>query len=182
METRDLRVDIKSLDEAGVFTGRLATYNHVDFGDDLIEPGAFTKTLSEGSAVIPLLWSHDQAQPLGTLELTDSASGLLCKGKLVMSVPQAKIAYDLLKVQAIKGLSIGYRAIKSTVINGVRHLKEVRLFEGSLVACPMDPGAVVTAVKSEQASAPKVNTEALDAFRNADRDLKDFYRRIIDGD
>ena len=177
MDTKNFRLDLKALNENGTFEGRLAVYNNVDEGGDVIEPGAFTKTLQEGAGSVPLLWQHDTAQPIGTLSLRDSPQALLCKGVLVMSVPKAREAYDLMKAGAVKGLSIGFKSVKDIAEGSVRHLKELRLFEGSVVTLPMNPEAVITGVK--QQTTPDLET--LEAFRNAARDIHDFHRRIIDG-
>lgn len=177
MDTKNFKLELKSIDEFGTFEGRLAVYNNVDEGGDVIEPGAFTKTLQEGGAMVPLLWHHDSASPIGTLSLTDSPTALLCKGSLVLSVTKAREAYDLMKAGACKGLSIGYRTIKDRVADNVRRLKELRLYEGSIVTLSMNPEAQITSVKQHR----EPDTEAIDAFRNAARDISDFHRRMFDG-
>jgi phage head maturation protease len=49
-------------------------------------------------------------------------------------------------------MSIGYKTVKADFDQkGFRHLKELRLFEGSLVTLPMNDQAVVTAVKQQPA-------------------------------
>ena len=45
------------------------------------------------------------------------------------------------------GLSIGFDQVKSKVVDGVRHLSELRLWEVSLVTFGANPQALVTAVK-----------------------------------
>lgn len=179
MDTKNFRLELKQLDESGTFVGKLAVYGNVDDGGDVLDPGCFTKTLQEGGGTVPLCWQHDTAAPIGILKLTDSPNALLCKGTLVMSVAKAREAYDLMRAGAVKGLSIGYQTIKQQMTDSVRRLKELRLYEGSLVTLPMNPEAVVTGVKRQDV---KPDTEALEAFRNAERDLKDFHRRMIDGD
>jgi HK97 family phage prohead protease len=143
-----LQLEIKEIGADGSFEGILASYNTVDLGGDSILPGAFTKTLQEHGAVVPLLWQHKTDEPIGTLTLTDSPTGLLVKGQLLMGLPTAQKAYLLLKARVIKGMSIGYDAIKDAVENGVRILKEIRLWEGSVVTFPMNPAAMVTAIKA----------------------------------
>jgi hypothetical protein len=140
-------MSVKALAEDGSFEGILASYNTVDLGGDRILPGAFTKTMQERGNSIPMLWQHDPHQPIGTLELSDSPTGLLVKGQLLMDIPQAKTAYALLKNKVIKGLSIGYDTVKDAVENGVRMLKEVRLWEGSCVTFPMNEACMITAIK-----------------------------------
>jgi len=141
-------IEIKALQEDGSFEGVLASYNNVDLGGDSILPGAFTKTIKDRGSEIPLLWQHKADEPIGSLTLVDSPTGLNVKGQLVMELPTAKKAYLLLKMRIIKGMSIGFDTIKDSVENGVRHLKEVRLWEGSIVTFPMNESAMVTSIKS----------------------------------
>ena len=63
MERRDFNLKIKSIDDAGKFVGIGAVYNNVDLGGDLIEPGAFTRTLSAGKKW-PVLWQHQVDNPM----------------------------------------------------------------------------------------------------------------------
>jgi HK97 family phage prohead protease len=143
-----LRMQIKQLGADGSFEGLLAVYNNVDLGGDVILAGAFTKTLQEHGSQVPLLWQHKTDEPIGTLTLTDASDALHCKGQLLMDLPTAQKAYLLLKSKIISGLSIGYDTIKDTVDNNVRYLKELRLWEGSVVTFPMNPEAMVQAIKS----------------------------------
>jgi hypothetical protein len=52
---------------------------------------------------------------------------------LVLDVPKARETYSLLKAKVLRGLSIGYDTVKSDVVGGVRRLKELKLFEISVV-------------------------------------------------
>lgn len=147
--TKDYRIDVKSVSEEGQFEGMLSVYNVVDLGGDLVEPGAFTKTIEEHGGKVPMLWQHDTKEPIGDLYLTDTPAGLSVKGELVLDVQRAREAHSLLKRGSIRGLSIGYQKIKHEMVKGVRHLKELKLYEGSVVTFPMLPVAQVTAVKSD---------------------------------
>ena len=116
-------------------------------GGDVVDRGAFDKTLREGRT-FPLLWQHMPNLPIGSVQISDSDVGLQVDGKLVLEDPQARIALAHLKAKTIKGLSIGFDTIKDAVENGVRHLKELRLWEVSVVTFPMNEAAMVTSVKS----------------------------------
>ena len=48
MERASFNLKIKSVDEAGKFTGIGAVFGNVDLGGDRIMPGAFTRTLAAG--------------------------------------------------------------------------------------------------------------------------------------
>ncbi len=154
----ELNLQIKSLSDDGTFEGLLSPYGNIDQGNDLVEPGAFAASLKAYGNVIPMLWQHKDDAPIGDLTLTDQDDGLYCKGKFCLDtdsagnylVPDAAKAYTLLKAKIIKGLSIGYKTIKSQTINGVRHLKELRLFEGSIVTFPMNLDAGVNSVKKNE--------------------------------
>lgn len=148
MEQKGFKFDIKSIDEQGIFEGYAAVFNNEDLGGDIIEPGAFKKTLKENPKM-PILWQHDPREPIGvTLEAYEDERGLKVKGQLNLETTKGREAYALLKQGALKGLSIGYDAIKELWEGTVRRLKEIRLWEWSLVTFPMNPQAQVTAVKA----------------------------------
>lgn len=150
MNNLAFRFEVKSLQEDGTFEGMLSVYNVVDLGGDLIEPGAFTKTISDNGGTVPMLWQHDTTQPIGTLQLKETSEGIAVKGKLILTIQRAREAYDLLKENVIRGLSIGYSKVKHEMVKGVRHLKEIKLYEGSIVTFPMLPLAQITSVKADQ--------------------------------
>ena len=117
-------------------------------------------------AEYPLLFAHDQSQPLGVGKVSDSSAGLLINGKLVMGDANAQRAYQHLKAGSLKGLSIGFTIPDNKADiqrDGTRVLKEIRLHEVSLVPCPADLGARVTSVKSAAAVLAKLNPDDLGA-------------------
>jgi hypothetical protein len=145
---RTFALELKALTGDGTFEGIASTYGgDPDSKGDIVEPGAFTRTLAI-SKERPLLWQH--RDPIGTVRLSDSSAGLMCKGKLTLAVQQAKDAYALLKDGVIKGLSIGFETIKAGY-NGdysARHLQELKLWEVSLVTLAANSNAMVTDVKA----------------------------------
>jgi HK97 family phage prohead protease len=150
MQHGDFRFEIKSVSEAdGSFTGLASTYGNVDLGGDEVMPGAFSKTLSDSKTKgpFPLLMGHDAKEQIGYAELQDSNAGLVVNGKLVMHSDKSKQAYALMKARALRGLSIGYDAVRSVMKGSVRQLTEVKLFEISLTPFPMNELALVTSVK-----------------------------------
>jgi HK97 family phage prohead protease len=144
---------MKAVHEDGTFEGYLSVYGLVDLGNDVVEKGAFTKTIQEQKGVVPLLWAHDSKTPLGALTLTDDDHGLAVKGEFFLEESaKAREMHAMSKRFMEKGramgLSIGYEAIRKVVKEGVRHLKELRLHEGSLTLFPMLPAAQMTSIKS----------------------------------
>jgi HK97 family phage prohead protease len=148
--TKDFKFYIKDVQPSGSFEGMAAVYGNLDLGGDVIEPGAFTRTIKNGGGKVPLLWQHDQREPIGLGKLQDSKEGLMIHGQLVMESPVAQKALGLMKADVLTGLSIGYDTIVSEYdkANDIRKLKELKLWEVSLVTFPMNPKAQVTAVKA----------------------------------
>jgi uncharacterized protein len=144
-------LDTKSIGDTGTFEGLASVYGKVDDQGDIVERGAFTKSITT-KASVPLLYQHNQKIPIGGVRLEDTDLGLKVYGELVLDVPEAKGAHGLMKRGVLKGLSIGFppntvvsvfdRAAKAT------RLKEIDLWEVSLVTFQSCPGALVTAVKS----------------------------------
>ena len=144
-------------DTEGTFIGYLATFNNVDLGNDVIEPGAFTNTIAtakqeakaRGSDVLwPILWQHDSSQPIGgILNAVEDTYGLKVWGQLDLSIPQGAAAYSGLKSGYLDSMSIGYDTVKERWVGGARHLLELQLWEGSIVTFPMNPQATISTVK-----------------------------------
>lgn len=150
MEKRDVHFEIKSLAEDGVFEGMAAIYGNVDQQGDIIAPGAFTRTLADHGNEVPLLWQHNMAAPIGQAMLTDTPQGLQVKGKLALGVSVARDAYESLKARIVGGLSIGFDTIRAAADGPNRVLKELRLYEISLVTFPANQLATVTSIKAQR--------------------------------
>jgi HK97 family phage prohead protease len=153
MERLDFGLDLKGLSEAGVLEGYASTYHNVDRVGDVIQPGAFTKTLQEQGGKFPLLGDHDPRVRAGVALLEDRPTGLKLKGLLNLGSTAGRELYAELKFFAEHGLgmglSIGFVAVKDRWVNGVRHLLEVALWEVSCTTFPANPKATGTAVKGD---------------------------------
>ena len=151
MKYKDVKIQLKENGTEGSFFGYAAVFNNTDLGGDIIAPGAFTKSIKENPQV-PVLWGHDTREVIGmNKEWQEDSVGLHVTGQLIMDVQRAKEARSLIQAGAVKGLSIGYDALVvdySKSSDGIRILKEVKLWEYSLVPFPMNPEATITGVKS----------------------------------
>lgn len=148
MKTLAFEFEIRSIEDAGTFRGLASTYSATpDLTGDVVERGAFTRTLAEKGKQRPLLWAHDLAAPVGTVELTDSALGLECHGSLDLDVQAGKEAYSRMKKRIVRGLSIGFRAARERFVDGIRHLADIDLYEVSLTVLPADERALIWSVK-----------------------------------
>lgn len=148
---------IKGLSDNGEFSGYGAVFGNIDSHGEVVVAGAFQKSLAawhgKGS-LPPILWQHDKGQPLGPhTEMREDAKGLYLEGRLLKdSVPKAAEAYSLIKEKVITGLSIGFRVVVDewNRDSGVNYLKELDLWEVSLVTFPANDQAGVTGVKADQ--------------------------------
>lgn len=152
-------VELKFAETDGTAVGQINGYGSVfgilDRGGDVVMPGAFKKSLAgwrKRKQLPAMLWQHDDRLPIGVWSsIEEDERGLKVAGQLVMEVPQAKIAYALVQVGAVRGFSIGYKTIDYEIDRGtgMRRLKEVELYEVSLVTIPMLPEAQVSGLKTD---------------------------------
>lgn len=145
-------LEVKGLSQEGRFAGYASVFEVVDSQKDIIERGAFSRTLHEQRGKVKLLWQHQQDEPIGVFEqMFEDERGLYVEGRLLLDVQRAREAYHLLKQGAVEGLSIGYKptAFEFDTQTGVRRIQEVTLFEVSLVTFPANIAAGVTVVKQD---------------------------------
>lgn len=154
--------EVKSAGEDGTFEGILSKYGNVDLAGDICLRGCFAKDIALRGVKRPLLWQHDRHAPIGSYSLKDSDEALLITGRFNLEVAQGREAYALVKAGDITGLSIGFVANDVDFdADGHRLLKEVTLFEGSVVTFPCNTEANITSVKEEDPMASDELKEAL---------------------
>lgn len=142
-------IAVKADGDEGTFSGLLSTYGNIDSTGDVCEAGCYDRTVKERGTKRPLLWQHNQDSPIGSLEIVATEGALAVSGRVNMGTTMGKDAYALLKAGDIDGMSIGYIARDYDYdSDGIRHLKDVDLLEGSLVTLPANELARVASVKS----------------------------------
>jgi uncharacterized protein len=148
---------LKSVDQAGRFSGYAAVYGNIDAHGDVIAPGCFAESLrthARQGSMPAMLWSHDPTAPVGAWhDLAEDNHGLRAEGQLTLEVAAAREAHALLKAGAVTGLSVGMRIAPGDITkaeHGGRLIRRAELAEVSLVSLPANPAARVTAVKALQ--------------------------------
>ncbi|KRQ03086.1 HK97 family phage prohead protease [Bradyrhizobium manausense] len=173
LEHGHARLDVKSVAEDGTFQGYASLFGVTDLGKDVVNKGAFTKSLaSKPASRVRMLREHDQSEPIGVwTSIKEDATGLAVSGQLVLDTVKGRETHALLKAGALDGLSIGYRTKSSRLdkAKGIRMLDEVELHEISVVTFPMLPAATVHAVKHNGSSFRAL----VDAINSARDSLKD---------
>ena len=157
MEYKTVPFELKQIDADGIFWGYASIFGNVDGGGDVVDRGSFTKTLQERAGRIRICHQHDWRDVIGKpLELREDEVGLFVKAQLVLDVQRAREDYALMKAGALSELSFGYEpvVVAKDTVDGVkvRRLKEVKLYEISLVTVAMNEAATVIGVKEEQPS------------------------------
>jgi HK97 family phage prohead protease len=137
-------------DELGTFVGFASVFGNVDLHGDVVEPGAFTKTIQERPTV-KILFNHNTNLPIGVGTLENHPHGLIIRARLNLGTQTARDVYSNLKAGVLDALSIGYDVVKSRVEGGVRKLKELKLWEVSVVTIPANPQAQIIGVKQRTA-------------------------------
>ena len=159
------RLTVTTLDSEGTFEGYASLFNSEDQSRDVIAPGAFRETLARrGVSGIKMLFQHDPSEPIGVwLDIAEDERGLKVKGRLMRDVARAREVLSLMKAGALEGLSIGFRMEKGARDSrtGIRTLRKIDLWEISVVTFPMQPGALITAVKSKPSPGEAALVEAL---------------------
>ena len=141
-------------DAKGIFTGYGSIFGNEDQGNDIVKKGAFAKSLTQRPpSKVKMLYQHKTDEPIGVFtDIYEDNKGLFVKGQLAMGTQKGREAYELLKIGALDGMSIGFRADPEKQgynenKRGTRTLKEVDLMEISLVTFPMNESALIETVK-----------------------------------
>lgn len=173
---KNLPNSVKDVDAArGVVCGYASSFNVVDDGNDMVLPGAFTKTIAHqgpGSRQprIKFLYQHDTTQILGVPQLLkEDGFGLYFEAKIAPTT-LGRDVLTLYQEGCITEHSIGYETVEAEWdrSHAVRLLKELRLFEFSSVTFGMNPETPTVAVKSltdpDRLSAIATKAAKLDAL------------------
>ncbi len=136
MDFKAVKFETKALGDDR-FEGYASFFNNIDAYDDIIEKGAFRKTIAENRNRIKVLWQHDTNEPIGIPEeMHEDDNGLYVKAKISMT-DTGKKALTLIKDGVITEMSIGYDVVKDDYkmlgTKRVRMLKELKLWEFSPV-------------------------------------------------
>lgn len=182
----------------GIVEGYAATFDRTpDSYGDVIAKGAFARTLGEWAAkgeglAIPLLYGHNTDDPMHNIgkvtEAYEDERGLFVRAEFDADNPNAQYARKLALEGRLYQFSFAY-AIKDAgeveLDGGMRayELRDLDLFEVSLVQIPANQNAVVTGIKADAAetkSGRRNSRKDADELRRV-RSLADEISQAIDG-
>jgi HK97 family phage prohead protease len=134
---KTIDLEVKDVDKKeGIITGYFAAFNIKDADGDIIQPGAFTKSVGDmfPKGRIKHLMNHDPSKPLGKLmELKEDEYGL----RYVSKIGTHSLGRDFIKMvesDLIKEHSIGFNDLtpeSKRKGEDANYITEVKLYEGS---------------------------------------------------
>lgn len=123
----------------GIVSGYFAVFGNKDLDGDVIEPGAFTKTIQErgpaGKQLIKYLLDHDKTKVVGKIgQLYEDQKGLRYEAK-IGSHAAGQDFQKMIESELINQHSFGFRTIKEMYDDQAKAnlIKEVMMYEGSAV-------------------------------------------------
>lgn len=168
----DAQSNVKDVDvKSRTITGYFSVFSNTDLDNDIIEKGAFTKSISERSNDVRFLYNHNWEKPLDrgsiNLKLYEDSYGLKFESKIPDGLTYGNDLMILYESGIVDSHSIGFQTIKSHKgSDGVRMLRELKLFEGSAVTMPANPLAKLTSVKSSIKENNDMISRILKLFKN----------------
>lgn len=153
-------------DDAGTISGYFSTYDRIpDSYGDIIAPGAFANTIKarkESGHPFPLAWNHDLDQIIGTVDpedIKETEKGPLMTASF-FSTPLAQEKREIVKSGAVYQFSYAYNVLDWAPVeleDGTKanELREIELFEISIVPIPANQRAVMTEVKAGRRNSEK---------------------------
>ncbi len=181
------RVEIKAVDgEQRLITGYAAAVGNLDRTKDIIDKGAFDRTLKENTDVVAFIGHDSSKLPVGEpVSIQADDHGLLTVTS-VYNTPDGDALLEVARRRLARGktlgMSIGYRSVKERYQGNTRHLLDVDLVEYSFLASPdfaANPLATVTGMKAHKATGtgPVITTE--DSYEDLIDDLEDAASRAL---
>lgn len=133
--------------EGRTIMGYAARFGNVDQVGDVIQKGAFRKTL-EGAGRIKTFYNH--MIPIGKpVKIVEDEQGLYTESVISRTAKGDEIL-ELVKDGVICEMSIAYEVIQESMdaARKIRVLKELKLYEFGPVDFPANPEAIITGMKS----------------------------------
>ena len=140
--------ELKDADEkSGIVKGYGSVFGNIDSDGDIINKGAYTKTITENGSRVKYLYQHDMDKPLGKMtNLYEDEKGLMFEAQ----IPKTRLGKDvmeLMKSGVITENSVGILPIQKEMVDGHRHINEVKLYEISAVTLAANDQAMIMDVK-----------------------------------
>lgn len=166
----EFRVKAAELEE-GVISGYASVFGNVDSYGDIVVKGAFSRFLSEARVkgkVIPVFYGHNMEDPKANIgrviELREDEYGLWFKAQLDLSGnTYGRVVYEQLKDGRLDSVSFGFSVVDAANTDAGYELRDLELYEISVVPIPANKEAMITEVKAGRA----ISAKNMDLIRRA---------------
>ena len=192
-----LKACIKSelKEDGGIVKGYASTFDREpDSYGDIVAPGAFAKSLERWKALnaegkyIPLLWGHDTDDPKSNIgrvvDAIEDDRGLLVTAEFDSENEKAQYVRKLVQEGRVYQFSFAFEIRDQATVeleNGMKanELRDLELFEVSLVQIPANQHATVEEVKSDE---PEIKAGRRNSAKDADelRNIASAANQIIE--
>lgn len=145
---------VKDVDTAGrVLSVYWSAFDNKDRDGDVIVKGAFTKTVKEqGPAGLGEQWFikfHNTDLPIVTpFEIIEDNYGLLARVRLAEDIDIQNDTLKMYRDKHFKHQSIGFQTVRQQKMSDYNEIREVKLYEGSVVLWAANPNAIAQGIKS----------------------------------
>jgi len=169
----DIKGNVEDVDsKLRTITGYFSVFDNIDLDSDIIEKGAWKKSISERSNEIRYLYNHNWEKPLDkgsvNLLLEEDSYGLKFSAKIPKGLSYGDDLLILYENGIVDEHSVGFQTIKAhKENNGVRILRELKLYEGSAVTMAANPLAKLTSVKSSIKDNNEMISKILKLFKSS---------------
>ena len=129
MEVRSFGEIRGVIDEVeGIVEAYLTKWDTVDDYNSTFKRGSFKKTLQERGARVKLIFNH-QTLCGKVLEAREDDKGPWVKVKFNLETRAGQEAFAHVKAEDVTCFSFGFKTVRAGVVNGVREIREIKLFE-----------------------------------------------------
>ena len=174
MDTKSIDLLVKEAPEGAGIIAYASTFDRIpDAYGDVVAKGAFAgsiQRIKDSGNNLPLLYGHvmdDPANIIGTVKsMEEDDHGLLIRADFDMENPNAQQVHRAVLAKAITKLSFAFTVLDAADVRledgtQVRELRELEIYEVSLVVVPANPRAQVVAAKD-------ASSEALDLVEHTE--------------
>lgn len=146
------QLELKELDDTkGIVSFYYSQFNTKDQNGDIVVDSAFKKTVSERKEKIYHNIQHSEIKVIGNpIEFGQDSNGAWCRSQLALKTVDGNDAFEKYKAGMIKGHSIEFNTIKSTLdeTKKARIVQEVILWGvTSITTVPANYGAKTISIK-----------------------------------
>ena len=172
LRTKCFHIQVKSVDlEEGIISGYASVFGNVDSYGDIVVKGAFSKSIEKirkTGKVISVFYGHNMEDPRANIgrviELREDDRGLFFKAQLDLSGDTyGRLVYGQLKDGRLDSLSFGFSVVEGANTEAGYELRELELYEISVVPIPANQEALITEVKAGRA----ISAKNMDLIRRA---------------